>query len=59
MIFIKLQAHHIFTSRTEAISLELLAPLADSIIQHWDSTKFDLNLLTFEPEKQYNQLYEY
>lgn len=41
------------------MSLELLAPLADSIIKHWDSTKFDQNLLTFEPEKQYNQLYEY
>lgn len=41
------------------MDIELLIPLADSIIKHWDPAKFDTNILTFEIGKQYTQIYEY
>ncbi len=49
------------TSRTGANDLELLTPLADSIISNWDLGHFDPKILTIQSQNQYNynQLYEY
>lgn len=48
-------------SRTGANDLELLTPLADSIILNWDLGHFDPKILTIQSQNQYNynQLYEY
>lgn len=46
--------------RTGAIDLELLTPLANSIIANWKIGTFDLeNLLKNNQQMVYNQAYEY
>lgn len=46
-------------SRMGANDIELLLPLAESIISNWDREHFDPKILTIQLHKQYNQLYEY
>ena len=41
-------------SRARATSLELLAPLAASIITHWDRAHFDVLMLSIQPQNKYN-----
>lgn len=38
------------SSRTGARNIELLTPLVDSILKHWDSATFDLEVLIHKAE---------